>query len=43
MIGMGIDASTTCCGWCIFDDDKLIDFGKIKPHISIPIVAEYAR
>ena len=32
MIGMGIDASTTCCGWCIFDDDKLIDCGKIKPH-----------
>lgn len=31
MIAMSIDASTTCCGWSIFDDDKLLDCGKLKP------------
>lgn len=31
MIGMGIDASTTAIGWSIFDEDKLIDCGKLLP------------
>lgn len=31
MIGIGIDASTTCIGYGVFDDDKLIAYGKIKP------------
>jgi len=26
---MGIDASTQVCGWCIFDDDKLVKYDKI--------------
>lgn len=30
MIYMSIDASTTCCGWSIFDEDDLIDYGKIS-------------
>ena len=28
---MGIDASSTCTGWSIFQDGKLIDYGAIKP------------
>ena len=31
MIGMGIDASTTCIGWSIFDEDDLVAYGKLKP------------
>lgn len=31
MIYMSIDASTTCCGWSIFDEDDLIDYGKVTP------------
>lgn len=31
MIYMGIDASTTATGWCIFDDCKLLNYGVIKP------------
>ena len=31
MIYMSIDASTTCCGWSIFDEDDLIDYGKVVP------------
>lgn len=31
MIVMGIDASTTCTGWSIFDGKDLIDYGCIKP------------
>ena len=31
MIVMGIDASTTCTGWSIFQDGKLIDYGEIRP------------
>ena len=34
MIGMGIDASTTCIGWCIFNDDELLDYGKLKPTVE---------
>lgn len=29
---IGIDASTTCIGWCIFEGEELIDCGKIKPN-----------
>lgn len=29
MIRMGIDASTKCTGWCIFEDKQLIEYGKI--------------
>lgn len=28
---MGIDASTTCTGWAIFDDNELIGYGAIRP------------
>lgn len=31
---ISIDASTTCIGWSIFDNDKLIDYGKLKPTIE---------
>ena len=34
MISIGIDASTTCIGWSIFDDDNLVNCGKIKPTIN---------
>lgn len=27
---MGIDAALRTTGWCIFDDDVLVDFGKIQ-------------
>ena len=30
MIGMGIDASTSCIGYSVFDNDNLIDYSKIK-------------
>ena len=29
MIRMGLDGSTKSSGWCIFDDEKLITYGKI--------------
>ena len=28
---MGIDASSTCTGWSIFSDSKLVDYGAISP------------
>lgn len=28
---ISIDASTTCCGWSIFDGDNLVAYGKVKP------------
>lgn len=31
MIGMGIDASTTCIGYSIWEDDELIYCDKLKP------------
>ena len=30
MIRMGLDGSTKCSGWCVFDDDKLLCYGKIN-------------
>ena len=29
MIRMGLDGSTKCSGWCIFDNKKLVSYGKI--------------
>lgn len=29
MIRMGLDGSTKSSGWCIFDDEKLVTYGKI--------------
>lgn len=29
MVGMGIDASTSCIGWSIFINDELVKYGKI--------------
>ena len=31
MIAVGLDASSTCTGWSVFRDNKLIDYGAIKP------------
>ena len=31
MITMGLDCSTTSTGWAIFKNDKLLDYGVIKP------------
>lgn len=31
MITLSLDASTTCIGWSVFDEDNLIAFGKITP------------
>ena len=28
---ISLDASTTCIGWSIWEEDKLIDYGKLKP------------
>jgi Holliday junction resolvasome RuvABC endonuclease subunit len=28
---ISVDASTTCTGWAVWEDDVLIDYGKIKP------------
>ena len=30
MIRMGLDGSTKCSGWCIFDDEELLHYGKIN-------------
>ena len=29
MIRMGLDGSTKCSGWCVFDDEELLCYGKI--------------
>src|SRR5574344_57210 len=31
---MSLDMSTTCIGWAIFEEDNLIDYGKIIPKIE---------
>ena len=28
---ISVDASTSCTGWAIFEDDDLIAYGKLKP------------
>ena len=30
MIRMGLDGSTKCSGWCIFNDEELLHYGKIN-------------
>lgn len=35
MITMGIDASTKCTGYCIFDNKKLIKYDKISPDKTL--------
>lgn len=30
---LSLDASTTCIGWSIWDEDKLIDYGKLTPTV----------
>lgn len=32
MVSISIDASTTCIGWSIFEEDDLINCGKLKPN-----------
>lgn len=32
MISMGIDASTTCVGYSIWNEDTLITYGKLVPN-----------
>lgn len=34
MIAIGLDLSTSCFGWSVWDDDKLVDYGKLKPLID---------
>lgn len=40
MICISIDASSTAWGWSIFDDDDLLDYGKIVPQIDSKIYYE---
>ena len=28
----GIDISSKCTGWCLLEDGKLVEYGKIEPH-----------
>ena len=35
MVGIGLDASTSCIGWSVFKDDKLINHGMIKTKNSM--------
>lgn len=32
MIVLSLDASTSCTGYAVFDDDKLVAYGAIKPN-----------
>ena len=34
MIAIGLDLSTSCFGWSIWDNDKLMDYGKLKPLVG---------
>ena len=34
MITIGLDCSTTSSGWCVFDNDILIDYGVVKSDVS---------
>lgn len=35
MVGIGLDASTSCIGWSVFNNDKLINHGMIKTDNTI--------
>ena len=35
MIGIGLDASTSCIGWSVFNNDKLVNHGMIKTESSM--------
>ena len=28
---LSLDASTTCIGWAVFEEDNLIEYGRIEP------------
>ncbi|MBQ0088561.1 MAG: hypothetical protein KBT27_04435 [Prevotellaceae bacterium] len=32
LTSISIDASSSCIGWSIFDDDELVDYGKLTPN-----------
>lgn len=32
MVQISLDASSTCIGWSVFDDDVLVDYGKLQPN-----------
>lgn len=32
MVTLGMDCSTSCTGYSVFDGDRLVAYGKIKPH-----------
>lgn len=34
MTYLSIDASTTCIGWAVFEDDNLLDYGRLEPTES---------
>lgn len=31
---LSLDCSTTCIGWAVFDEDDLIDYGRLEPTVS---------
>lgn len=31
MVQISLDASSSCIGWSVFNDDELIDYGKLQP------------
>ena len=31
---LSLDCSTTCIGWAVFEEDNLIDYGRLEPTIS---------
>lgn len=35
MLIVGLDLSTKCTGWAVFEDKKLIDSGRIKPKTTL--------
>lgn len=34
MVSISLDASSSCIGWSVFDDDELVDYGKLTPDSS---------
>ena len=31
---LSLDCSTTCIGWAVFEEDKLIEYGRIEPNVK---------